>query len=410
MRIAIFHLGFFYAGGGERLVLEEAIGLQKRGYEVEIFSPVINKNCFPELQRQVKLKPILPQLPRFIYDRETLLVLISCLIFPLLIPRFRKFDIFIGANQPGPWFCWWLNKLLKKPYVIYIAQPTRILYPRAIDKEVGLRANRSYSPFIQVFKLFRPFVYWADRVSIRQADKMLVNGSYIYNVIRKVYSREGIVCPAGSYAKKVSKGTVKNRFKGSIKVKDITIKKPYILLTNRHFPQKKFEYALEMMKRIRNPKAKLVITGEENRYTRFLHKLIKKLKLDKQQIIFTGLVSEKDLELLYIHAACYVYTAPEEDFGMGVIEAMGYAVPVVAWKSGGPQTTVIDDKTGYLMPVGDIDKFSSAVNRLLENKSLNEKMGLAAAKRAQQKFSYEKHNSILEETLLKVVSRQYVQF
>lgn len=405
LKIGIFHLGFFYAGGGERLVLEQAIGLQERGHEVEIYAPVVDKKCFPELQDKVVLKPMLPQLPRWIYDNETLLVLISCLTFPLFAFRFKSFDVLLGANQPGPWFCWWLKKFFGKPYLIYIAQPTRILYPREIDKQVGLRANRSFSPFIQVFRLLRPFVYWADMVSIKGADEMLVNGSYIYKILEKVYSRKGKVCPAGCHPKRIDRQIVNSRFRGHTKVKGYSIKKPYVLLTNRHFPQKKFEYALETIKRIDDKKISLVITGANNRYTRSLKRMAKSLGLGKNQVIFLGLVLEKDLERLYSEAACYVYTAPEEDFGMGVIEAMGYAVPVVAWNKGGPATIVIDGKTGYLIPLGKIEEYSSAVNRLLENKGLNEKMGSAARRRAMREFSYEDHHSILEEALLGVVSR-----
>lgn len=404
IKIGIFHLGFFYAGGGERLVLEEAVGLGKRGHEVEIFAPVVDKRIFPELQRRVVVKPLLPQLPRWVYDRETLLVLISCLTFPLFCTRFVGFDVFLGANQPGPWFCWWLKKIFGKPYLIYLAQPTRILYPRKIDREVGLRARRSYSPFIQVFRLLTPLVRWADKVSIRDADQMLVNGKYAYKNIVRVYSRNGIICPAGCHPANINKAIFKSRFRGVIEVNGRSIQKPYLLLTNRHFRHKKFEYALEALRRLDKRKARLVITGEKNRYTRWLERKAKKMGMESQ-VFFLGLVSEKDLARLYKEAACYVYTAPDEDFGMGVIEAMGYGVPVVAWKSGGPATIVDQGKTGYLVPVDDVEAFSEAIREVLENRNLNEKIGLAANRRVINEFSYEKHNSILEQALLKVVSR-----
>ena len=34
-RIAVFHCGFTYSGGGERIVIEEVLGLRRRGYDVE---------------------------------------------------------------------------------------------------------------------------------------------------------------------------------------------------------------------------------------------------------------------------------------------------------------------------------------------------------------------------------------
>jgi hypothetical protein len=41
LKVAIFHCGFIYSGGGERIVLEEAKGLIKRGYDVEVFAPTV---------------------------------------------------------------------------------------------------------------------------------------------------------------------------------------------------------------------------------------------------------------------------------------------------------------------------------------------------------------------------------
>lgn len=402
LKIGIFHLGFFYSGGGERLVLEEAIGLGERGHEVEIFAPVVDKRVLPELQKKVLLSPLLPQLPRWFYDRETLLVLVSCVIFPLIAFRYRYFDVYLGANQPGPWFCWWLKKLFGKPYVIYLAQPTRILYPREIDKEVGLRTRRTYSPFLWVFQALRPLVAWADRVSVKGADVMLVNGEYAKENIDKIYGRKGVVCPAGTHPEeRLDRDNYRKRFKGSLKVNGCYIKKPYVLVTNRHFRHKKFEYVLQVLLQMKK-RRRFVITGEKNRYTRSLEKLARKKGFDKQ-VFFLGLVSEMDLERLYKQAACYVYTAPDEDFGMGIVEAMGYGVPVVAWRSGGPATIVKDGRTGLLAPFDDVKVLSKAIEKLLENKKLNEKMGLAAYDLARHEYSYEKHNQIIAEQLIAVV-------
>ena len=59
LKIAIFHLGFFFSGGGEKLVLQEALGLTKRGHEVSLFAPVVSKkDCFPDLTKNVKINSL----------------------------------------------------------------------------------------------------------------------------------------------------------------------------------------------------------------------------------------------------------------------------------------------------------------------------------------------------------------
>ena len=63
IRVSIFHCGFIYSGGGERIVLEEARGLRDRGYEVEVYAPTVDySNCFPEFLNDLKVKMFLPSL------------------------------------------------------------------------------------------------------------------------------------------------------------------------------------------------------------------------------------------------------------------------------------------------------------------------------------------------------------
>ena len=45
-------MGFFYNGGGERTVLNEAIGLTERGHQVSVHAPIVTKDCFPDLQKK----------------------------------------------------------------------------------------------------------------------------------------------------------------------------------------------------------------------------------------------------------------------------------------------------------------------------------------------------------------------
>jgi glycosyltransferase involved in cell wall biosynthesis len=41
-----------------------------------------------------------------------------------------------------------------------------------------------------------------------------------------------------------------------------------------------------------------------------------------------------------------LYPVEDEDFGIVPVEAMGHGLPVIAHESGGPQETVIEERTG----------------------------------------------------------------
>ncbi len=398
LKIAIFHLAFIYSGGGERLVLEEAIGLSKLGCEVTCFSPVVDrKNCFPELLSKVEIKRLFPKLPKWFPDRELISILISCILTPLFFLRFKEYDLYFGANQPGPWIAYALAKLNKKPYAIYLAQPTRIIHPRLIDQKIGFRLNDGFTLLNLIPKLFKPIFGFFDTKSIKEAPLVFSNGSYAKGLLEEVYGIKTVNCPAGTHlGGKPTQEIIASRFKGFVKLNAVKIKKPYVLLTNRHFPHKKFEYAIDAVLLIKK-KIPLVITGQETAYTRFLKKKYKKEK----NIYFVGILAERELAKAYKNASVYVYSAPEEDFGMGIIEAMGFGVPTVAFGNAGPTGIIENGKDSFLARPFSIKDFSEKIELVLKNRKLYTKIAYAAFEKVANHFSYERHNRLLLKHFLK---------
>jgi len=409
LRIAIFHFGFFYSGGGEKLVLEEIKGLRKLGHDVTCFAPYIDRErCFPGVSEMVEIQTLLPPPPKFLPYRHAISVLLCCLLVPFMALRFRKFDVFFGANQPAPWITFVLGKILKKPYVIYLAQPFRLLHPRRIDLENGLRINDGDQHLVRMItKIGKPIINLADRISVKKADVILTNGSYVRRWIEGIYNCQSIECPAGCYPLPKENLRFDNRYNGDVIVNGVVIHKPYVLLTNRHAPQKRFGYAIWAMKSIfkKMPSVSLVITGQETEYTDQLRYLVDGLDLSGI-VHFVGLVSELELSRLYQEAAVYVYPSPEEDFGMGIIEAMAAGTPVVAWNNGGPTVTVRDGVTGFLVETYDTEAFAEKLLRLVSCPQIAEHMGRAGHRRARQHFTYERHVELLEQALRAAVGSE----
>ena len=400
LSIAMFHLAFVYSGGGERLVLEEAIGLQKLGHRVTIFTPILTKkNCFPELLEQVSVKTIVPKLPQWLPDVELLSIILSCLLVPFRWKEFAHFDVYFGANQPGPWLAYILSKLNKKPYAIYLAQPTRLIHPRLIDQTTGLKLVDGITMLPLLSWLFRPIIHYMDRKSITGAPLVFANGSYMKGVLDEVYGITSINCPAGSKTHaRVSVSHIQKRLKGFVTFGKKRIKKPYILLTNRHFPQKRFEYAIEALTML--PQAvSLVITGKDTNYTKYL----KKLTTMRHNVHFVGLLPEKSLEKAYKNAAAYVYPSPQEDFGMGIIEAMSHGVPVVAWNNAGPTGIITTGFDGFLATPFVIREFAQFLQDLLHNNRLYKEMARHAQQSVAEKFSFDRHNAMISRYVQRLV-------
>src|SRR6202011_6028946 len=82
-RIAVFHCGFTYSGGGERIVIEEVLGLRRRGYDVECYAPTVDASrCYPGLIAGVRVRTFLPQLPRWFPFREAIQMAATSILMP----------------------------------------------------------------------------------------------------------------------------------------------------------------------------------------------------------------------------------------------------------------------------------------------------------------------------------------
>ncbi|AKG24664.1 glycosyltransferase family 4 protein [Calothrix sp. 336/3] len=103
---------------------------------------------------------------------------------------------------------------------------------------------------------------------------------------------------------------------------------------------------------------------------------------------FPGRLSQEILPYYYAAADVCVVPSHYEPFGLVAIEAMASYTPVVASDVGGLQFTVVDGETGLLAPPEDHDAFAIAIDKIISNPAWRNKLGEAARKRVENKFSW----------------------
>jgi glycosyltransferase involved in cell wall biosynthesis len=101
-------------------------------------------------------------------------------------------------------------------------------------------------------------------------------------------------------------------------------------------------------------------------------------------------LSLEDLAALYRRAAVFALSSDEEGLGIVVLEAMASGTPVVCTRCGGPETSVIDGTTGFLVPIGDVTALADRLVTLLNDADLRRRMGVAARAHVAQTFSLER--------------------
>jgi glycosyltransferase involved in cell wall biosynthesis len=91
-----------------------------------------------------------------------------------------------------------------------------------------------------------------------------------------------------------------------------------------------------------------------------------------------GFVDHDALNRLYSAAAVVACPSRAEGFGMVCAEAMSHGRPVVASGVGGLLDLVIDEETGLRVPPRDPRALREALERLLADRALRERLGTAA--------------------------------
>jgi glycosyltransferase involved in cell wall biosynthesis len=93
-----------------------------------------------------------------------------------------------------------------------------------------------------------------------------------------------------------------------------------------------------------------------------------------------------------VMAALDVFVLPSilpDSFPTVILEAMAAGKPVVATRSGGASEMVVEGKTGYLIPIENIEKGIEALEKLIQDTELRQRFGEAGKKRVLSEFSLE---------------------
>jgi len=96
-----------------------------------------------------------------------------------------------------------------------------------------------------------------------------------------------------------------------------------------------------------------------------------------------------------------VLCSEKEGIPRSLMEAMALEKPVVATDVLGTQELVVDGQTGFLVPLGDIDKMAEKIENLIKDKSLRKNFGAAGLKRVQEHFNDIKIARLLHEFYLR---------
>lgn len=228
---------------------------------------------------------------------------------------------------------------------------------------------------------------------------------YLENLEYRTYKTTGFLC----YSKSVKEdlrsfgipsqniSTFSLGIDHSRYVPGVKSKTPLFIFVARLVKMKRADLCIKAMKEVvfRHPKARLVIVGygsQEN----YLNKLINEYGLqinvslvNKDNLYFNK--NEKDIKVKLLQQAwALLLPSVKEGWGMVVTEAAACGTPSIVTDVTGLKDSVIDGKTGFIIPANPTAKeLASYMFKIIENSSLRKKLDMSAVKWASN-FSWEK--------------------
>ena len=101
-----------------------------------------------------------------------------------------------------------------------------------------------------------------------------------------------------------------------------------------------------------------------------------------------GFVPHHELAPLYERAAVVAVPSHREGFGVACLEAMAHGRPVVASAVGGLLDLVVDGETGLFVQPRDVSGLRAALERLLADAQLRQRLGEAGRERVREHFAW----------------------
>jgi len=258
--------------------------------------------------------------------------------YPLLMPLaieqfdFSAYDIVISLSAS------FAKGIVTKPHarhICYCLTPPRFLWDNSqkFGKDFGFPPLVRFAsqPLITYLRMW-------DHSAAGRVDEFWRISNFVGKRIQKYYHKSSVLIypPIDIAMFTVSVEPAQN----------------YFLMVGRLVSYKKFDVAIRAFNELKLP-LKIVGTGPEKERLK---------KMASANIEFLGQISDEELGRHYRGARALIFPQ-EEDFGIVPLEAMASGRPVIAYRGGGAEETIIENETGMFFETQTLEAIIDAVNK-----------------------------------------------
>lgn len=261
----------------------------------------------------------------------------------------------------------------------FLAKSDIIFYCHGLVSSYGLSINR------------KSFIYYLERFTLKGASKVVaVSHSLRDSIISEFDLDNNMVTVIGNGS---ISGVNNPKFQKSVEpVSRDTLVLGFVGRITDDKGIKDFLKSLSILHGVFNERIRGVVWGSEEDLE--MEKLILNCGLSNEVVTYYGHGLERDD--IYNSFDLLVFPSVREGFGMAVLEALSYGIPVVAYDVIGVHDIIVDNQSGYLVPVSDVEQLCSRIKLYLLHTELLSKHGEFGKNDSLQRFA---QDYIINETL-----------
>ncbi len=377
LRIALYHSWLHSRGGGEQVILEM---LKRSRHHIEVFTHHYNpKSTYPELAEHGIHVLADTAMPKGDLARGAQFSLLaSTAKLPL-----ENFDALVVSTGGIAELILLRNHEL--PAIAFVHTPLRAVHDKAIAahkrSERSLASNLLHATAGAAYKSI-------ERSAWKHVRLALCNSETTRQ--RLLAAR---LLPAGR-TRVLHPGADLSKFHAS---KDAgrglrQRAKPYFLYPSRFSYYKRQDLAIRAFLAYKraHPTSpfKLVLAGGVNPEKRAYFEQVRALTRGHKDIILKPDCAGKEWLELYRNAYAVLFTAMNEDWGIVPLEAAACAKPVISVDEGGPRESIINGRTGLLVPATE-RALADAMHALAADPALARRLGKAGQQRV-KRYSWQR--------------------
>ncbi len=374
MKVALVHDYLIRFGGAERVFLSLARIFPK----AEIFTLLYDEKKMGQYFPGLKINTsFLQKFPKFWRRRQKYLLP----FIPMAPETFdlRNFDLVISSSNS------FVKGIITRPqaiHVCYCHSPMRFGWDAYATY---LKEQRKGALTNLAIRLMMHYVRLWDKSAANRVDYFIANSKTTAQRIKKFYGREArVIYPpvdtSGNYGIGASQADPRHDSFND-----------YFLIVSQLTPYKRIDLAVEAFNKLELP---LVVIGQGPEKRRLE-------KMARQNIKFLGWQTDQSVRQYLQNSLAFIFPG-EDDFGIAPVEAMSFGKPVLAYRQGGAEETILEGITGEFFDDPAPDSLADGIRRLLFN--LKNYSPLLIKKRA-EKFSPERFERSIKEFVIGVVEK-----